>query len=117
MTTFRKVGNHIPLCVHCNTRQFDHGPGGQCPEPTPKAETVSACGCNCCEGCKRRWIPCAERMPVHGESVLVLVSVGGMRPRYIGMYDSVRRRWWIRDETLEPSAVTHWMLLPEKPCE
>lgn len=62
----------------------------------------------------RRWIPCSERLPEKDTSVLIYAA----GHRVTAYYDAVICAFRLtksNDLFYLPSAVTHWMPLPEKP--
>jgi hypothetical protein len=65
------------------------------------------------------WIPCAERLPEMNVDVLVFLPgsddmmVSWRAPVYGG---SGIWLWNFEDDDLEPSYVSHWMPLPERPA-
>ena len=58
-----------------------------------------------------QWIPCAERMPEEGQTVLVWVHPFKRGAHAIGIFRG--GEWWIFER--DQAYVTHWMPLPEGP--
>lgn len=64
----------------------------------------------------RRWIPCSERMPEIGTTVLTLDKRHNIRSRTIRAY--MDGELYFTPDGLAPGRhITHWMPLPELPEE
>ena len=64
------------------------------------------------------WVPCAERLPVLDQSVLIYLKSREGGFIYIAVlrdYASGRLRWYGDDNSWEQDEATHWMPLPEPP--
>lgn len=60
----------------------------------------------------QRWIPCSERLPKKGNTVLITNNRGNVRcGQYRGLYGDEINEWWWKKKTIE--TVLAWMPLPE----
>jgi len=63
------------------------------------------------------WIACSERLPEHYVRVLVFTpSLAGDGDPFVTAGQREETFWYTDDELTMYSDVTHWMPLPEAPC-